>query len=185
VIYPPENAALARAVAEHGALLSEFPPGTKPDAPNFPKRNRIVAGLCLGTLVTEAGDGSGALLTARIALDQNREVFAVPGSIFARGCAGTNSLIRQSGAKLVSAAAHILEELQLGDIPQQLAFRIETPDDPLERQVLALLTPEPQHIDQLTRQSGLPAHTVSATLTLLELKGAARQVGGLQYVRGL
>ena len=119
-----------------------------------------------------------------ITLGQNREVFAVPGSIFARTSEGANSLIRLSEAKLVTQAAHILEELQLGQVPEQLAFRIKTPEDPVERQVLALLTAEPQHVDLLTRQSGLPAHTLSATLTMLELKGAARQVGGLQYVRG-
>ncbi len=184
IIYPSENAALARAIVERGALISEFPPGTKPDAPNFPRRNRIVAGMTMGTLVTEAGEGSGALLTGKLALDYNREVFAVPGPIYARGSEGVNAVIRRGEAKLVSKAEHILEELQLDGAPEQLAFRIEQPDDPVERQLLALLTPEPQHIDLLTRQSALPSHVVSSALTMLELKGAARQVGGLQYVRG-
>ncbi len=110
-VYPPEHSALAAEIAMHGAVVSEFPLGTKPDAPNFPIRNRVISALSLGTLVVEAGDTSGTLITAARALEQNREVFAVPGSIFAPRSAGTNNLIRRGEAKLVGRVEDILEEL--------------------------------------------------------------------------
>ena len=128
----------------------------------------------------EAGEKSGALITARRALEQNREVFAVPGSIFARGSIGANRLIRDSGAKLITSAEDVLTELQLQMVPQQLEMRQLLPANSTEGRLMALL----QHIDALTRASALPVAEVSSALSMMELKGLARQVGGMQYVLG-
>lgn len=184
VIYPSEHRRLAADIAQNGALLSEYPPGTVPDAGNFPARNRIIAGLSLGTIVIEAGEKSGALITAQRALEQNREVFAVPGSIFARGSIGPNRLIRDSAAKLVVSADDVLEELRLQMVPQQLEMRQLLPTNETESRLMELLSQEPRHIDLLTRQSALPIAEVSSALAMMELKGLARQVGGMQYVLG-
>lgn len=182
VIYPAENAPLARQVAESGALVSEYALGTKPDAQNFPVRNRIISGLSLGTLVVEAGEGSGALLTAGFALDQGREVFAVPGSIFSRASAGTNRLIQQSSAKLTTNADDILQELNLRAVPQQMEMRQLLPENETEAALLALLKDDPVHIDELVRSSALSAAEIGATLTMMELKGMVRHLGGKMYV---
>jgi len=184
VIYPPEHRNLAADIAANGALLSEYPVGSAPDAGNFPARNRIISGLSLGTIVIEAGEKSGALITARCALEQNREVFAVPGSILAQGSRGSNRLIRDSGAKLITSADDVLTELQLQLVPQQLEIRQLLPTNAVEGALLALLSPEPRHIDELTRASALPVAEVSSALSMMELKGMARQVGGMQYVIG-
>ena len=181
VVYPAENAALARRIVEQGALVTEHPPGTPPDAANFPARNRIISGLSRGVLVVEAGETSGALITADFALDQGRDVFAVPGNIFWPTSVGTHKLIQQ-GAKLVRIVDDILQELHLGEVHQQLEMRQLLPENETEAQLLQLLSVESQHIDELVRRSGLPAHLVSATLTMMELKGMARHVGGMQYV---
>lgn len=183
VVYPPEHRGLAAEVAGHGALVSEFPLGARPDAPNFPMRNRVISGLSLGTLVVEAGQSSGALITATRALEQNREVFAVPGSIFAPRCTGTNALIKRGEAKLVASAADILEELRVDLVPQQMAMDAMLAHDATEDRLLRLLTQEPMHVDQITRASDLPVSVVSATLTMLELRGLVRQVSTMQYVR--
>lgn len=181
-IYPGEHAGLAREVAARGAVISEFPPGTPPDALNFPRRNRIISGLSMGTLVIEAGETSGALITADFALEQGRDVFAVPGSILSPASVGPNRLI-QDGAKLVSGAHDILEELNLAAVAQQEAVREALPDNATEAALLRLLSSEPRHIDDLARAAGLPVAEVSSALTMLELKGLARQVGGMNYVR--
>ena len=183
VAYPPENARLAAEIAERGALVSEYPLGAKPDAQNFPARNRIISGLARGTLVIEAGDKSGALLTAKFAADQNRDVFAVPGNIFAPTSAGANRLIRD-GAKLVASANDVLEELDVATIEQQLEIRELLPLDGNEAKLVGLLSAEPMHFDELCRESGLSASEVGSTLTLLELKGHARNAGGASYVIG-
>jgi len=185
VIYPAENKRLAEDICRQGAVISEYPLGTKPDAANFPPRNRVISGLSLGVLVVEAGQTSGALITADFALEQNREVLAVPGPIFARSSQGTNRLIQQ-GAKLVLSAQDILDELNLGSAPQQLEMREllgEGGANPTEAALLAVLTREPQHIDEVCRQCALPVAEVSSTLAMLELKGAVRQLGGMHYVR--
>ncbi len=182
-IYPPEHQALAREIAGAGALVSEFPLGAQPEASNFPLRNRVIAGLSLGTLVIEAGTTSGALITAQRALEQNREVFAVPGSIFAPRSAGTNTLIRHGEAKLVTSAADVLEELQLDDVPRQLGLEPLLAHDATEARLLHVLGPEPVHVDALTRLVDLPVSTVSATLAMLELRGMVRQVSAMLYVR--
>jgi DNA processing protein len=184
VAYPPENARIAAEIAERGAVVSEYPLGTQPDKRNFPPRNRIISGLSRGTLVIEAGEGSGALITAKYALEQNRDVYAVPGSIFALSSSGTNTLIQQSGAKLVSSAADVLEELDVAAVEQQLEMRELLPLDEREAKIVSLLSAEPMHFDEICRESGLAASEVGATLTLLELKGLARGAGGSSYVAG-
>jgi DNA processing protein len=181
VIYPGENAGLARSIIEHGALISEYPLGTRPRAENFPRRNRILSGLSLGVLVSEAGDTSGALITARMALEQNREVFAIPGSILSPASRGTNHLI-QEGAKLVRGYTDILEELNLTAVVRQMEMREILPESDTESFLLKQLSAEPTHIDEVCRSSGLPAATVSSTLAMMELKGLVKQVGTMNYV---
>jgi DNA processing protein len=181
-VYPVGHARLAEQVMEHGALLSDYPLDARMQRESFWRRNRIVAAMTLGTVVVEAGDQSGALLTARLALDENREVFAVPGSIFAPMSRGPNGLIQQ-GAKLVRSADDILSELDLMRVPQQLELRQTLPVDETETTLLALLSTEPLHVDDITRGALLPVSTVSSALAMLELKGMIRQVGGMQYVK--
>ena len=180
-VYPPENVKLAQEIIEHGALVSEYPLGTRPKAENFPRRNRIMAGLSLGVLVTEAGEGSGALITVKHALEQNREVFCIPGNILSPTSRGTNRLIKE-GAKLVSDVQDILEELNLTMIPRQLEMRELVPENETESLILKHLSHEPTHIDEVCRNSCLPIATVSSTLAMMELKGIVRQMGGMNYI---
>jgi DNA processing protein len=181
-VYPEENRALAEHIAQNGAVISEYPLGTPPDGTNFPRRNRIVSGLSRGVLVVEADLKSGAMITATQAGEQGRDVFAVPGSIFNPLSAGPHQLIRE-GAKIVTDAADILEELHLTAVVEQRATREALPADPTEAALLTLLSDEPTHVDDLTRSAKMPSATVTATLTILELKGLARQLGSMQYVR--
>jgi DNA processing protein len=182
-VYPAQNARLAQSIRENGALVSEYPPGLSIHREFFFRRNRIVAGMSLGVLVVEAGKGSGALLTARNALDENREIFAVPGSIFSPLSRGTNELIQQAGAKLVQEARDILTELNLTMVPEQVAVQQELPTDETETALLNCLSAEPAHIDEIGRQARLAPAAVSGALALLELKGLVRQVGGLNFIR--
>ncbi len=181
VRYPERNQRLAAQIIERGALISEYPLGTQPAAINFPPRNRIISGLTLGTLVMEAGEKSGALITVDFALEQGRDVFAVPGSIFSARSGGTNRLIR-NGAGLVTCGQDILENLNLmtASVQQEIAAAI--PEDPMEAALLAQLSAEPQHADFLSRTSGMPAAMVASTLAMLELKGYIRQVAPMEYV---
>jgi len=181
IIYPAEHRRLAQEITEHGALVSEYALGTPPEGSNFPPRNRIISGLSLGVVITEAGVGSGALITADFALEQGREVFAVPGSIFSPRSQGTNRLIQQ-GAKLVLTVEDILEELNLTMISQHVEARAILPENETEAALLQYLSSEPTHVDELGRQSGLPIAQVNSTLALMELKGMVRQVGGMHYV---
>ena len=181
-VYPTEHAGLARDIAGRGAVVTEFPLGTPPDALNFPRRNRIISGLAMGTLVVEAGETSGALITSDFALEQGRDVFAVPGSILSPASAGPNRLI-QEGAKLVSSAQDILEELNLTAVAQHQAAREVLPENETEAALLRLLSSEPLHVDELGRTSALPVAEVASALTMMELKGLVRQVGGMNYVR--
>ncbi|HLY67682.1 MAG TPA: DNA-processing protein DprA, partial [Chloroflexota bacterium] len=182
VIYPREHANLARDIAKQGAVISDYPLGSKPDAVHFPARNRIVSGLSMGTIVIEAGDTSGALITARFAGEQGRDVFAIPGSIFSKQSLGVHRLI-QDGAKLVATAQDILDELNLGLVAHQLQMpaRAET-EDPVESALLAALSTEPVHIDDVARTANMAVADVSSALTMMELKGLVRQVGTLSYV---
>jgi len=181
IVYPAENASLARAIIEKGALVSEYPLGTRPKADNFPRRNRIMSGISLGVLVIEAGERSGALITVEQALQQNREIFAVPGSILSQFSKGTNNLLQQ-GAKLVRNHIDILEELNLAMVTQQLEMKEILPKDKTEAVLLKQLGSEPSHIDEICRQSGLSASTVSSTLAMMELKGMVKQVSTMNYV---
>ena len=181
IVYPSENANLARRIMQQGALISEYPLGTKPRADNFPRRNRIMSGLSLGVLVVEAGETSGALITARLALEQDREVFAIPGSILSPASSGTNHLI-QEGAKLVHNYSDILEELNLTAVAHQIGLKEIIPASDTESLLLKQLRAEPTHIDEVCRSSGLPMPTVSSTLAMMELKGLVKQVGAMNYV---
>lgn len=182
MVYPAENERLAREIMERGALISEYPLGTRPRAENFPLRNRILSGLSLGVLVTEAGEDSGAMITARRALEQNREVFAIPGSILSQASRGVNQLIRDGEAKLVRDYTDILEELNLTTVTRQLEMRDILPESDTESFLLKQLSAEPSHIDEVCRRSGLPAATVSGTLAMMELKGMVKQIGAMNYV---
>jgi DNA processing protein len=182
IIYPWENLKLAQEIAARGALISEYPLGTQPEAGNFPPRNRIISGLSRGIVVVEAGEQSGALITADYAADQGRDVFAVPGSIFQRGCQGTNRLIRD-GATPVLAAGDVLDALNLTAVPQQVQAHMLFPTDATEALLLDQIAEDPAHVDEVSRATGLPIATVTSTLALMELKGLVRHAGGMNYAR--
>ncbi len=180
-IYPPENRKLADQIADgQGAIISEHALGVQPEKKNFPPRNRIISGLSLGTVVVEAAEISGALITTKFAREQGREVYAVPGNANSRASKGTNKLIKQGG-KLVTEAQDILEDLNLERAPEQQAVQMVLPDSAEEAALIPLLAETPRHVDELSRASGLPAPLVSSTLVMMELKGQVQQVGGMQY----
>ncbi len=181
IVYPSENANLTHSIIQQGALISEYPLGTKPKAENFPRRNRIMSGLSLGVLVVEADETSGAMITAHMALEQDREVFAIPGSILSPASRGTNQLI-QEGAKLVRKYTDILEELNLTTVAHQMEMKEIIPASDTEARLLKFLSVEPTHIDEVCRSSGLPISTVSSVLTMMELKGMVKQMGNMNYV---
>jgi len=165
-----------------GALVSDYAPGTPPDGVNFPPRNRIISGLSLATVVVEAGEESGALITATFAAEQGREVFAVPGNITAPQSKGANRLI-QDGARPLLKPQDLLEALQLTQVSEHKAARTALPPaDETEARLLKTITLEPLHIDEIREMLALPIEKVSATLALMELKGMVRQVGGMRYM---
>ena len=181
VPYPPENRPLMDRIAEEGYVLSELPPGSSPDKENFPKRNRLISGLSLGVVVVEATSRSGALITARYALEQGREVFAVPGNVTSANSEGTNELIRK-GASLTREAEDVLGELApvlKGFIRPRDKVKIEVTEE--EGRLCGLLSGEPKQVDVISRESGLPASKVLAVLLGLELKGAVKQITGKRF----
>ncbi len=181
-LYPAEHRTLADRITNgHGALLTEYALGVRPEARNFPPRNRVISGLSMGVVIVEAGRKSGALITSTFALEQDREVFAVPGNINSPASDGTNRLIQQ-GAKLVRTVDDVLEELNLTMVPQQVAVQQVIPETAEEAVLLEYLTHQPVHIDDLIRQAKLPSGLVGSTLALMELKGMVQQVGGMNYV---
>jgi DNA processing protein len=180
-IYPRNNFNLSRLIIENGAIISEYPVGTKAGPLTFPARNRIVAGLSLGTLVIEAGEESGALITAQMALDYDREVFSVPGSIFSSQSLGTNNLIKK-GAKLVTGAKDILEEFDLFQNKEPEAKSPKNPSSENEKILLEILSSDPIHIDNLTKLSKLETADVSSTLSIMEIKGWTKNIGGQNYI---
>ncbi len=182
LIYPPEHRKLAESIVENGAILSDYPLGTRPEPRNFPPRNRIISGLSLAVVVVEAGIGSGALITADFAVEQGREVFAVPGDIHRRASQGTNRLIR-SGAHPLVSPEDVLEALNLDVVARQEVADKELPEDDTERRVLEVLSSDPIHVDELQALCELPISQITASLAMLELKGRARQVGGMNYIR--
>ncbi len=182
-IYPPSNARLANRIVEQGGLLlSEFPLEMPPDKFTFPARNRIIAGLTLGTVVTEAPEGSGAIITAELALEYSRDVFAVPGHIFDDNYAGCHKMIMRSQAKLAQSATHVLRDL--GIVASEQPESTYEPTSNEEKILYGLLSSMPQPTDDLVAKSKLNPGTVAATLTMLEISGAARNVGGGSWVRG-
>ena len=180
-IYPPEHRGLAEKMMGSGAIVSDYAPGTPPDASNFPPRNRIISGLSLAVVVIEAGETSGALITAEFAAEQGREVFAVPGSILAPQSKGTNKLI-QNGALPLLSVNDLMQALDLTRMGERKAARKVIPSDETEARLLNVLSEEPLHVDEIRNQTELPIEKVSATLALMELKGMVRQVGGMNYV---
>lgn len=181
ICYPAENKSLMQRIISSGCVLSEFPPGAEPRKEHFPRRNRLISGLSLGVLVIEATQKSGALITAQYALEQNKEVFAVPGRITSRNSEGTNRLIKQ-GARIVLDTDDIIEELA----PMLKGFIIRRDDvkqaiSEEESRICNTLTREPKHIDILARETGLPSHEILNTLLSLELKGIARQSQGKRF----
>jgi DNA processing protein len=183
-VYPAKHKDLATAIVKTGAMISEFPPGTTAKANHFPRRNRIISGMCLGLLVVEAAKQSGSLITARMALEQNREVFAIPGSIhnpLARGC---NALIRE-GAKLVETTQHIFEELNVY-IQEDEDFTEKNPETTLDLEqqtLLNLVMFSPTSIDDLVAQTGYPIEVIASTLLILELQGYLEATPGGCYTR--
>jgi len=191
--YPPDHQALRKQIESRGAVISEFPLGSYPHAYHFPRRNRIISGMSLGVLVTEAAAQSGSLITARLAAEQGREVFAVPGFIGEKNSHGPNGLIKQ-GAKLVEQVEDIIQELlpQLDGPFQERLQRRPAPRAEArprlgtdEAAVYDLLAPGPTHIDDLIAKTGLPAANVSSALLSIELKGLIRQLPGHSYIRML
>ena len=223
-IYPPEHTSLAARIAESGAVVSEYPLGMRPQAEHFPRRNRVISGLSLGVVVVEADMDSGAMITVKWALEQDREVFAVPGAVLSAKSNGPNWLIQQ-GAKLVTNFQDVLEELNIAGLqtPRQAemldaslqtaaadsrnreagapgahprealtrsgaaaggpgsALDSRSTNDDCEGRVVEALAGGPKHVDDLTRELGLPAHAVSAALAVLELRGIVRQIGPMQF----
>ena len=180
-IYPTTNRQLAENILNSGgAIISEFPPGTAALKQNFPSRNRIISGLSLGVLIIEAAVDSGSLITARHALEQNREVFAVPGSIYSEFSEGTNNLLKM-GAHPVTRAQDILEVLHLENLEKNKEARLILPDSPDEALLLPLLA-NPVSFDELVKNSGMTPATVNATLTMMEMKGKIRNLGSATYV---
>jgi DNA processing protein len=186
VVYPAENRKLYDAIAVQGAVASEFPMGTKPDATNFPRRNRIVSGLSLGTIVVESAEDGGAMITASTALDQNREVFAVPGSIMEKRTAGPHKLIREGRAKLVQNVDDILEELGPQTrhlLKRERASEVSIEMTLFEKKVFDVLKNEPIHIDTLAELAETSTADALVNLLSLEFKNLVRQLPGKMFIR--
>ena len=178
--YPSSNYSLSEKICQQGAVISEYPSGTRGTQFTFPQRNRIISGLSLGVVVIEAPEESGALITAALALEQNREVFAIPGSIYEKNTQGTNQLIRM-GAKLVIDVEDILDELNLSHLLTTEKKKIK-PENREEEIIISVLSGQPTHIDEIIKKSGLSAGAVNSTLMILELKRAVRNLGRGNYV---
>ncbi len=187
IIYPSENRTLAARIGTQGAVVSEFVMGTKPDPGNFPRRNRIISGIALGTVVVETGVQGGAMITAGAALDQNREVFALPSAISEKTASGTNHLIREGKALLIESVDHIIEELA----PRLKGLLdVKTPTHAgalqltlFEQQVYDVVTEDPVHIDQIAERAGIAIADALVHLLALEFKGVVRQLRGKLFTR--
>ncbi|MGE4282507.1 MAG: DNA-processing protein DprA [Clostridia bacterium] len=189
IVYPKENEELMYYIIKNGAVVSEYPPGTFPSQCNFPARNRIISGITLGTIVVEAGERSGSLITADFALEQGREVFAVPGNIDNYYSIGTNNLIKQ-GAKLVTCIEDIFEELPINPVQYYHTNNIEEDNSLLhlglsddETIIFAHMSGTPLHIDELCRSVGFSVQKIYSILTLLEMKGLIQQIPGKYFAK--
>ena len=183
VIYPPENRKLYDEIVENGAIISEFELGTKPDAPNFPRRNRIISGMSLGTLIIETKVGGGAMQTAAHALDQNREVFALPGNLNCAQAEGTNILIQKGEAKLITNITDILSELRLNyntKVKKQKSFENHNLNF-FEQAIINTLSDKPKHIDLIAEESNIATADCLVYLLNLELKGFIQQLPGKNF----
>jgi DNA processing protein len=181
VYYPAENRGLTERIVSSGCVMTEFLPGTMPNKENFPRRNRLISGLSLGILVVEATDNSGSLITAGYALEQNKEVFAVPGNITSRNSEGTNRLIKQ-GAKIVLNTDDIIEELApvlKGYIRSKQRESVPLMGE--ENRLCTMLSREPKHVDLISRESGLSVNQLLSLLLSLELKGIVKQASGKRF----
>ncbi len=181
ILYPPEHRALAEEISKEGALISDYPLGTPPDGSNFPPRNRIISGLSKIIIVIEAGERSGALITATYAAEQGKEVFAVPGKISAPMSKGTNLLIKQ-GAHPLLDPQDVLDLLNMTLVAEQRVIRKALPSDPKEAVLYQAVGEEPLHVDEICSQVNLPIEEVTSTLALMELKGMVRKTFGMKYV---
>jgi DNA processing protein len=186
-IYPTENKKLAEHIEENGAVISEFFMGTKPDPGNFPRRNRIISGVSLGTVIIESAEDGGAMITGAIAIDQNRELFCVPGNVTEKYSRGTNKLIKLGQAKLVQQVDDILVELQ-HHLRPILKTPLEKPFPQLsvfEQKIFDILTYEPIHIDSISEKSSLSISDTLVNLLSLEFKGIIRQMAGKMFVKNI
>lgn len=179
VIYPPEHRTLAESIVAHGALISDYPPGTQPDGVNFPPRNRIISGLSRGTVVIEAGEKSGALITAKFSIDQGREVFAAPGSVLSPMSRGTNNLLAAGAVPLTSPTV-ILKNLNITQT-RPSAERVKPTLDADEARILRALGQDTLHIDDLCGKLGTSVEKLTAQLTMMELKGLVVRAKGMEY----
>jgi DNA processing protein len=178
---PSQNYELSEEIAKHGAVITEYPDGTQGANYTFPERNRIVSGLCIGVIIIEAPEKSGALITANLALEQNKEVFAIPGNIYDENSQGTHKLIKD-GAKLVTCVEDVLEELNLSYLLQETPKTKAKPENREEEIILSVLSLQPTHIDEVIKLSKLSTSAVNSTLTILEIKGAIRNLGKNNYI---
>jgi len=181
VIYPPEHRSLAERVIAHGALISDYFPGTPPEGVNFPPRNRIISGLSTVTVIVEAGERSGALITAEFAASQGREVFAVPGSIYAVHSKGANRLIRDGALPLLEFS-ELLEALHLTQIDEYRYAKKVLPENDIELLLMEALKDEAMHIDEIKAAVGLPMEKISAALVMMKLKGMVKETDNLTYL---
>jgi len=181
-IYPRANNRIGQEIlSKNGAIVSEYPPGTEPLKQHFPIRNRIISGLSRGVLVIEGGRDSGSLITAKCALDQNREILAVPGNVHNKTSAGPNQLLKM-GAKVVTNATDVLEVLNLELAENFTQNRKIIPDSKEEEIILKILSAEPLHIDEIIQKSTLNTSEISSVLTMMEMKGKVKNIGGMHYV---
>lgn len=195
VIYPMENKKLYEKIVESGAVISEFPPGTKPDKMNFPVRNRLITGISLGTLIVETGTKGGSLITARCASDQNREIFAIPGSVYSKKSEGTNDLIKKGFAKLVTSSSDIVEDLEpklkyfkkfkerVGKTNSTKVLNKEIELNIFEKKIFDVINTEPIHIDKISELTSLSISDCLVNLLSLEFKGLIRQIPGKNFIK--
>jgi DNA processing protein len=181
IIYPPEHWELSERIIESGALVSDYPPGTKPDAPNFPARNRLISGMSLATLVIEAPRRSGALITVDFAADQGRDVMVVPGEAISPSSEGSNRLLRD-GARAVMSASDVLEDLGIAQAESIEPVQETLPLTDEERRLVALVTSTPAHLDEIVVAANMSTSQGAALMTMLELKGIVQNTGSQHYV---